>query len=152
MRRFSITIDLTGLKQNKSSAGLLSRSPRKDLALLLYCLCRSVKMRSIKVGASFRPLQIRWMLHALRAPIRVDDIFSGVFSTPDGDLLEFLSDEDVDLNVTLSSTSSSEGWAHIPFAQYAVLRRQPRYDGRWRPLRTRWTFLRPRPGSSERRF
>ena len=38
----------------------------------------------------------------------LDDIFSGVLFTPDVDLLDLSSDENVGLNVTLSSISSSE--------------------------------------------
>ena len=52
--------------------------------------------------------------------IRLDDTLSRVFFTPDGDMLDVLSDEDLGPNVTLSSTSSSEGRAYIPFVQYAA--------------------------------
>ncbi|CAN0085466.1 unnamed protein product, partial [Ectocarpus sp. 8 AP-2014] len=54
--------------------------------------------------------------------LNLDDVFSGVFFSPDGDLLDIPSDGDESLNLTLSSTSISEGTTHTPFAQFAVLR------------------------------
>ncbi|CAN0514785.1 unnamed protein product, partial [Ectocarpus sp. 12 AP-2014] len=53
--------------------------------------------------------------------LNLDDVFSGVFFSPDGDLLEIPSDGDESLNLTLSSTSISEGTTNTPFAQFAVL-------------------------------
>ncbi|CAM9863436.1 unnamed protein product, partial [Ectocarpus fasciculatus] len=53
--------------------------------------------------------------------LNLDDVFSGVFFSPDGDLLDIPSDGDESLNLTLSSTSISEGTVHPPFAQFAVL-------------------------------
>lgn len=52
--------------------------------------------------------------------INLDDVFSGVFFSPDGDLLDISSDDD-SLNLTLSSASISEGTRHPQFAQFAVL-------------------------------
>ena len=52
-----------------------------------------------------------------------------MFFTPDGDLLDVSSDEDVSLNVNLSSISSSEGRTHSPFAQYAILGNSPDLTG-----------------------
>ena len=63
-----------------------------------------------------------------------------MFFTPDLDLLDVLSDEDVGLNVTLSSISSSEGRAHTPLRAVRGTREQPRLNGRWRLLRTRWSI------------
>lgn len=48
-------------------------------------------------------------------------MFSGVFFSPQGDLLDIPSDGDESLNLTLSSTSISDGAAHPQFAQFAVL-------------------------------
>ncbi|CAN0236615.1 unnamed protein product, partial [Ectocarpus sp. 4 AP-2014] len=53
--------------------------------------------------------------------LNLDDVFSGVFFSPDGDLLDIPSDGDESLNLTLSSTSISEGTTRMPSAQYAVL-------------------------------
>ena len=82
----------------------------------------------------------------------LDDIFSGVFFTPDGDLLDVSSDEDVGLNVTLSSISSSEGRAHTPFARYAVPGDSPDLTGVGGRSGHVGAFSRPRPESSGRRF
>lgn len=57
--------------------------------------------------------------------LNLDDVFSGVFFSPDGDLLDIPSDGDESLNLTLSSTSISEGTTHTPFAQFAVLSGRP---------------------------
>ena len=80
------------------------------------------------------------------------DIFSGVLFTPDGDLLDVSSDEDVGLNVTLSSISSSEGRAHTPFARYAVLGDSLDLTGVGGRYGRVGAFLRPRPESSGGRF
>ncbi|CAN0477186.1 unnamed protein product, partial [Hapterophycus canaliculatus] len=53
--------------------------------------------------------------------INLDDVFSGVFFSPEGDLLDIPSDGDESLNLTLSSASISEGTNHPQFAQFAVL-------------------------------
>ena len=82
----------------------------------------------------------------------LDNIFSGVLFTPDGDLLDVSSDEDVGLNVTLSAISSSEGRAHTPFVRYAVLGDSPDLTGVGGRYGHVGTFLRPRPESSGRRF
>ena len=82
----------------------------------------------------------------------LDDIFSGVFFTPDGDLLDVSSDEDVDLGVTLSSISISEGREDIPFAQYAVLGDSPDVTGVGGRSGHAGAFLRPRPASNRRTF
>ena len=82
----------------------------------------------------------------------LDNIFSGVLFTPDGDLLDVSSDEDVGRNVTLSSISSSEGRAHTPFARYAVLGDSPDLTGVGGRYRHVGAFLRPRPESSGKRF
>lgn len=44
-----------------------------------------------------------------------------MFFSPEGDLLDIPSDGDDSLNLTLSSTSISEGASHPQFAQFAVL-------------------------------
>ena len=71
--------------------------------------------------------------------IRLVDVYSRVFFTPEGDMLDVPSNEDLGLNVTLSSITSSENRAHTPFPQYAVLGGKHRRDGRWRPLQARWS-------------
>ncbi|CAM9905068.1 unnamed protein product [Scytosiphon promiscuus] len=53
--------------------------------------------------------------------INLDDVFSGVFFSPEGDLLDIPSDGDDSLNLTLSSASISDGANHPQFAQFAVL-------------------------------
>ena len=70
----------------------------------------------------------------------LDDIFSEVFFTLDGDLFDVSSDEDVDLNVTLPSISSSEGRAHTPFCAIRGTGGQPRLNGSRKPLRTHWSI------------
>ena len=52
-----------------------------------------------------------------------------MFFTPDGELLDFSSDDDDGHNVTFSSTSAVEGRTHPPFAQYAVLGDNPDATG-----------------------
>lgn len=44
-----------------------------------------------------------------------------MFFTPDGELLDIPSDDDENLNITLSTTRTSEGSAQTPFAQFAVV-------------------------------
>ena len=70
----------------------------------------------------------------------LDDIFSGVLFTPDGDLLDVSSDEDVSLNVTPTSISSSEGSRAHPLRAVRGTGGQPRLHRSWRPLRTRWSI------------
>ena len=82
----------------------------------------------------------------------LDDIFSGVPLTPDGDLLDVSSDKDVGLNLTLSFFSSSEGREHTPFARYAVLGDSPDLTGVGGRYSHVGAFLRPRPEPSGRRF
>lgn len=56
--------------------------------------------------------------------MNLDDVFSGVFFSPEGDLLDIPSEEDDDgnsLNLTLSSATISDGARHPQFAQFAVL-------------------------------
>ena len=84
--------------------------------------------------------------------IRLDDIFSGAFFTSDGNLLDVLSEEDVGLNLTLPSISSSEGRAHTPFARYAVLGNSPDVTGGGGCSGQVEAFLRPRPGPTGRKF
>ena len=52
--------------------------------------------------------------------MNLNDIFSELLFTPDDELLDIPSDENVDLNITFF-TSTNEGHAHIPFAQFTVL-------------------------------
>ena len=52
-----------------------------------------------------------------------------MFFTPKVELLDVRSDEDVDLSVTLPSTSTSEHRAHTPFTQYAILGDSPDVTG-----------------------
>ena len=125
---------MTGMKLNDSPAGLLSNSPRKDLALLLYFLCHPVKhgrLKSVYLSAlySFAACYMRFTCRPSSQGIMLDDIFSVVFFPPDGDRLDVSSDEDVGRNVTLSSISSSEGRAHTPFAQYEELGDSPDLTG-----------------------
>ena len=82
----------------------------------------------------------------------LDGIFSWVLFTPDGDLLDVSSDEDVSLNVTLSSSSSNEGRAHTPFARYAVLADSPDLKEVGGLSGHVEEFRRPRPESSGIKF
>lgn len=56
--------------------------------------------------------------------INLDDVFSGVFFSPEGDLLDIPSSEEdeegANLNLTLSSATISDGARHPQFAQFAV--------------------------------
>ncbi|CAN0038503.1 unnamed protein product, partial [Ascophyllum nodosum] len=81
-------------------------------------------IKSVHLLALYTFLAVCYMRFARRPSsqgIRFDDIFYGVSSTRDGDLLDVSSDEYIGLNVTLSPISSSEGRTQTPFAQYAVL-------------------------------
>ena len=102
-------------------------------------------------------LHIRCILHALCVPTlftgdQARQYFSGVFFTPDDDLLDVMLDKDVGFNVARSFISSSEGRAHTPFVKYAVLGDSPDVavgGGRSNHV---GAFLRPRPGSSGRKI
>ena len=127
MRYFPVTIGLTSTNQNDCPAGLLSISPRKDLAFPLYCLCRPVKharLKPVHFSAlyTFAACYMRFARRPSSRGITLDDIYSGMLFTPDSDdLLDVSSGKDVGLKVTLPSISSSKGRAHTPFARYAVL-------------------------------
>ena len=54
----------------------------------------------------------------------LNDIFSEMFFTPDEELLDIPSDENVDRTVTFF-TSTNERRAHTPFAQYTGLGDSP---------------------------
>ena len=96
---------------------------------------------------TFAACYMRFACRPFSQGIILDDIFSGVLFTPDGDLLDVSSDEVVGLNVTLSSISSSEGRAHTPFARYAVQGGSPDLTGVGGRSGYVGAFLRPRPES-----
>ena len=57
--------------------------------------------------------------------MNLNDIFSEVFFTPDKELLDIPSDENVDRSTVTFFKSTNGRRAHIPFAQYAVLGDSP---------------------------
>ena len=60
----------------------------------------TLKLVHLSTLYTFAACYMRFARRPASQEMRLDDIFSGLFGTPDGDLLDVASDEDVGLNVT----------------------------------------------------
>lgn len=113
---------------------LLPLTPTSDRIVTL-CALRSVDQHSYSISckpfynfSSVAPCSHSGPLIYFLRPfpttgqgINLDDIFSGVLFTPDGELLDIPSDDDENLNITLSTTRISEGRTQTSFGQFAVV-------------------------------
>lgn len=94
----------------------VSRLPSLSIFIYIYICIYVFALGTAAVCSGFLPLKPA-------QGINLDDVFSGVFFSPEGDLLDIPSDEDeegANLNLTLSSATISDGARHPQFAQFAV--------------------------------